>query len=127
MIAQCLPKVDPSAGYIATRDYRKVASLARTHLREKRQRMTLRDIADMLGETSCDYRNISPESPLFAAMEYLVEVGLARLVGKHYEATDVIVRGIYRAPQAGMTSEVANRSQSAGMAIKNRHLGKRAA
>lgn len=123
----CLPSVAMDTGFAPTRDYRRVASILRGHLREKRQRMTLRDLADMIGETSCDYRRISPDSPIFRAMGHLLDLGLVRLVGVYYEAADVIVKGVYKPPVAGMTSEVANRSKSVGMAVKNRHLGKVAA
>lgn len=119
-----LPSVAIDTGFAPTRDYRRVASILRGHLREKRQRMKLRDLADMIGETSCDYRRINPDSPIYKALEHLLDLGLVTLRGVYYEATDVVVRGVYRPPVAGMTSEVANRSQSVGMAIKNRHLGK---
>jgi len=119
-----LPSVAIDTGFAPTRDYRRVASILRGHLREKRQRMKLRDLADMIGETSCDYRRINPDSPIYKALEHLLDLGLVTLRGVYYEATDVVVRGVYKPPVAGMTSEVANRSQSVGMAIKNRHLGK---
>ena len=123
----CLPSVAMDTGFAPTRDYRRVASILRGHLREKRQRMTLRDLADMIGETSCDYRRINPDSPIYKALGHLLELGLVSMRGVYYEATDVVVRGVYKPPVAGMTSEVANRSKSVGMAIKNRHLGKAAA
>ena len=121
MKTQPLPFVAIDTGLVSLRDYRKVASILRGHLREKRKRMTLTDLANMIGDVK-QCGSVMMHSPIHEAMAWLVDLGLVRMVGRHYEATDVIVTGIWSDEKPLPTVKTANVSQSPRMAIRNQRL-----
>lgn len=115
------PKVSWDATTAHSRDYRTVASIIRHHLREKRVRMTVGNLADMIGDRNSK-GEINDGSLLHEALDYLVDVGLVRAVRSYYEATDVVVVGVYSEARPHATSASARVSQSPNMAIHNQRL-----
>ena len=107
------------------RDFHQMASVIRAQLREKRKRMTQKDLADMIGEVGGD-GFIKSGSPFEDAISYLIDLGLVVYDDKRkrYESTEIAPLGDYSPTSAFRINIYANISQSQGMAIMNNKLRK---
>ena len=107
------------------RDFHQMASVIRAQLREKRRRMTRKDIADMIGEVGGD-NFIKSKSPFEDALSYLMDIGLITYdeKRKRFESNETKAIGDYIGQSPFRTNIYANVSQSQGMAIMNNRLKK---